>query len=70
MLPIEELTARELKNFIFYANDIDILVSEHCPEGYIYLLRKSHLSRRYKVGFGNDVIIVSPSDFSGCYIEK
>lgn len=67
---MEEINARYLKNYLYYVDDIEILITDKCPRGNMFLLRKAHLSKYYKTSFGSDVLIVNNVDFSGCYVEK
>lgn len=70
MFDIEEISAKELKNYLFYINDIDILKHRYCAKGSMFLLRKHHLGKKLGVNMGNDVLIVNPEDFSNCHIAK
>ena len=70
MLEIEEISAKELKNYIFYSSDIDLLKSHYCAKGSMFLLRKNHLGKEFGVNMGNDVLIVNPEDFENCEMIK
>lgn len=60
---IEEINLKDLKVFLFYTTNISILKHKFCPQGHFYLLRKSHLAKKFGTSFGPDVLIVNPEDF-------
>lgn len=60
---MEEIGLDELKNYLIYADNVDVMIRDECPKGHAFLLRKAHLAREFGTGFGNDVIILSTEDF-------
>ena len=67
---IREINFIELKQNLKYEENIDVLLSEKCPRGYVFFLRKSHLGATVGIGLGADVVIGNIWDFGEDFLTE